>query len=58
MVTCLYYAADRRYALQRINEIINSEKILILDRYVESNLGHQASKAKSIEERKEIIRLR
>lgn len=55
-VACLYYAADRRYSLPKINEILNSGKVLILDRYVESNLGHQAGKAKNSQEREKIVR--
>jgi len=53
-VACLFYAADRRYALPEIKEIIDSGKNLILDRYVASNMGHQGGKIKDAEERNKL----
>jgi dTMP kinase len=45
IVASLYYAADRRYNfLKEIMDSINENEIVILDRYVGSNLGHQGSK--------------
>ena len=43
-VASLYYAADRRYHLKQINDLLNDGYILILDRYVESNMAHQGGK--------------
>lgn len=54
-VISLLYAADRKAVVPKIEEIINSGKHLIIDRWVESNMGHQGGKAKTLEEREEII---
>jgi dTMP kinase len=54
-IACLYFAADRKYALEEINKIIDSGTHLILDRYVESNMAHQGGKAKTEEERIDIM---
>lgn len=43
-VAALYYAADRAYNISKINELLDSGVNVILDRYVESNMGHQAAK--------------
>ena len=43
-VAALYYAADRLYNINEIKELLNSGINVILDRYVESNMGHQAGK--------------
>lgn len=43
-VAALYYAADRAYNIDKINELLNSGINVILDRYVESNMAYQASK--------------
>lgn len=51
-----YYAADRKAAVPEINRIIDSGKNLILDRWVESNMGHQAGKAKQKLKREDIIK--
>jgi len=50
-VTSLYYAADRRNNLFQMNGILNSGSNLILDRYVESNMGHQGGKIRDAHER-------
>lgn len=55
-VASLYYAGDRRYALPIMREILNSGKHLLLDRYVESNMGHQGGKIRNPEERKKFYR--
>lgn len=45
IVASLYYAADRRYSfLKTIEEEMEKNDVIILDRYVTSNLGHQGSK--------------
>lgn len=50
-VASLYYAADRRYHRQIILDYINNGTDVILDRYVESNMGHQGGKIFDKEER-------
>lgn len=46
-----YYAADRRYNIGIINKHLENGDIVILDRYVESNMAHQGGKLKTPEER-------
>lgn len=53
-VASLYYAADRRYNYQKILDLINSGVNVILDRYVYSNMAHQAGKFDELEERKKM----
>lgn len=43
-VACLYYAADRKYNMKKIEEFINKGYTVILDRYTSSNQAHQGSK--------------
>lgn len=50
-IASLYYVADRRNSLNFINEILNSGSNLLLDRYVESNMGHQGGKIHDKKER-------
>jgi len=50
-VTCLYYAADRKYNLPKIIEYLEKDYNVILDRYTTSNLAHQGSKIKDKDER-------
>ena len=50
-VVCLYYAADRKYNLSKIEEYINKDYYVILDRYTTSNLAHQGSKIQDKDER-------
>ncbi len=54
-IAALYYAADRFAAIPEMNEILDSGKQLVLDRYVESNMAHQGGKKTFREERDEII---
>jgi len=54
-VASLYYAADREYNIGKINELLNQGTNVILDRYIESNMAHQGGKAKTLEERNNII---
>jgi len=51
----LYYAADRRSAVPFMNELLNSGHNLIVDRYVESNMGHQGGKISDVQARREFI---
>ena len=55
-VASLYYAADRLYNIDIINKYLNDGYIVILDRYVTSNMGHQAGKIKDKQERLEMFR--
>ncbi len=43
-IASLYYAADRRYMLGKINQLLEENDFLIMDRYVESNMAHQGGK--------------
>lgn len=57
LVSSLYYAADRRYNfLKSIENDIYENDLIILDRYTTSNIGHQAGKAKTKEERDKILK--
>lgn len=50
-VSALYYAADRKYNIGKIEELINNGINVILDRYTYSNLAHQGGKIKDKKER-------
>lgn len=50
-VAALYYAADRRYNRQKILDLLDDGYDVVLDRYVESNMGHQGGKIFDKEER-------
>ena len=55
-VASLYYSADQKAAEGEIRRIINSGTHLVLDRYVESNMGHQGGKETDPEKRKKFIK--
>lgn len=55
-ITCLYYAADRKYNINIINKYLEDNYIVLLDRYVTSNMAHQGSKLKTKEEREELFK--
>lgn len=46
-VASLYFAADRYYNKTIIEEKLNSGYIVLLDRYITSNMAHQGSKYKN-----------
>lgn len=50
-VSSLYYAADRKYNISKIEDLINNGINVIMDRYVYSNLAHQGGKIKDKKER-------
>lgn len=50
-VVALYYAADRKYNIHKINFLLEHGIHVILDRYVYSNMAHQAGKLKDQTER-------
>jgi len=47
----LLYAADRRYNLPVIERAMEENDIVVIDRYVYSNMAHQGGKKNSVEER-------
>ncbi len=55
-VASLYYAADRLYNINIINKYLEEDYIVILDRYVASNMGHQAGKIADKNERLEMFK--
>ena len=54
-VASLYYAADRKYNIKKVEEALNKGYNVILDRYVESNMAHQAGKILNPVEQSEMI---
>ncbi len=50
-VVCLYYAADRKYNMSKIQKYLDDDYYVILDRYTTSNLAHQGSKIHDKDER-------
>lgn len=50
-VAALYFAADRRYNISKINELLDQGINVILDRYVYSNMAHQGGKIEDTKER-------
>lgn len=50
-ISCLYYAADRKYNIEKVNEYVDDGYIVILDRYTTSNMAHQGGKIEDSEER-------
>jgi len=50
-VSSLYYAADRKYNVDKIEELLNKGINVILDRYTYSNLAHQGGKIEKKQER-------
>lgn len=55
-VSSLYYAADRKYNIDKINWLLDNGMHVILDRYVYSNMAHQGSKFKTKEERLDMFK--
>ena len=45
-IASLYYAADRAYHLKTIKKYVEEGYVLVLDRYVESNMAFQGGKIK------------
>jgi len=50
-----FFAIDRMLTMRNYNEFISSGGILLLDRYVTSNMLHQASKIDNREEREKFL---
>jgi len=55
-VSSLYYAADRRYNISKVNELLNKGINVILDRYFYSNMAHQGGKIVDDNERKQMYK--
>lgn len=55
-VASLYFAADRKYNEHIIKDLEEKGYVVVLNRYVESNMAHQASKLKTKEEREEMFK--
>ena len=53
-VAALYFAADRKYNINKINEMLDNGVNVILDRYVYSNMAHQGGKIHDRQERMEM----
>ena len=51
----LFYAMDRFDASYKIRKLLKQGKIVILDRYVDSNVGHQGGKIDDLEERQKFV---
>lgn len=54
LVASLYYAADRKYNIDKILFLIENGYNVILDRYVYSNMAHQGGKIKDKKSRKDM----
>lgn len=50
-IACLYYAADRKYNISKVQEYINLGYYVVLDRYISSNMAHQGCKITDKDER-------
>jgi dTMP kinase len=55
-VASLYYAADRKFHAPRIINFLSTGTNVILDRYVESNMGHQGGKIFDPAKRREFFK--
>lgn len=55
LVASLLVAADRKYNIKKVNDLLDSGVNVILDRYVYSNMAHQGCKIIDEEKRKEFI---
>lgn len=55
LVASLLVAADRKYNIKKVNDLLDSGVNVILDRYVYSNMAHQGCKITDEEKRKEFI---
>ena len=55
-VASIFYACDRYDASFKIRQWLKEGKIVVADRYVGSNIGHQGGKIKNKDERLKFIR--
>ena len=54
-VASLYYTADRKYNIDKILFLLNQGYNVILDRYIYSNMAHQAGKIDDQDEREKNV---
>ena len=50
-LVCLYTAADRKYNIKKIEEYLNNDYIVVINRYTSSNMANQGSKYEDSEDR-------
>lgn len=50
-IACLYYAADRKYNIQKVEKYLQDGYDVVLDRYISSNMAHQGGKILDKDER-------
>ena len=50
-LVCLYTAADRKYNIKKIEEYLNNDYIVVINRYTSSNMANQGSKYNDSEDR-------
>ena len=50
-ISSLYYAADRAYNINEVNHYLEQGYVVVLNRYVESNMAFQGGKIKDIRKR-------
>ena len=55
-IASLFYAHDRFSEKHKIEQALEKGKFVILDRYVESNMGHQGGKIENKKEREEFFK--
>lgn len=53
-VASLYYAADRKYNIDKITFLLENGMNVIIDRYVYSNMAHQGGKIENLKERQKM----
>ena len=51
LVSSLFYAADRKYNIKQIEDLLNKGINVVLERYTFSNMAHQGGKMNTQEER-------
>jgi len=54
-IASIFYACDRYAASFKIKDWLNKNKIVISNRYVSANMGHQAGKIRSMKERDKFL---
>ena len=55
-IACLYYAADRKYNFDIIENYLEKGYYVVIDRYVTSNMAHQGAKLKDPDLRFELYK--
>lgn len=55
-VASLYYAADRKYNIEKVKKYLSDGYNVFLDRYVVSNMAHQGGKIENENERMEMYK--